>query len=212
MSGELIIVTRLGDAAGSLELAAALAVTAAQRHGGEESGAALLELCDRPPPRPTIIASAAAREAESALAGVTVGRGAARGRICHLRLPADREGIDLAGAALAAIPGQPVGVLHAGPELLRALVDDAGLHPRGAVLRADLELDRSLAALIAGDLSARGLRVRVAKRPPGWLTGRLALIGVPSGEGAGRDAERLLSALLTRRPTSKRSLGMIVEC
>ena len=75
------------------------------------------------------------------------------------------------------------------------------------MLRADLELDRSLAALIAGDLSARGLRVRVAKRPPGWLAGRLALIGLPPGEGAGRDAERLLSALLDPAPDIEEIVG-----
>lgn len=79
------------------------------------------------------------------------------------------------------------------------------------MLRADLELDCSLTALIVGDLSARGLRTRVAKRPTGWLAGRLALSGLTPGEAAERSAQRLLSGLLERRQSSKRSLGMIVE-
>ncbi len=212
MSAELIVVTRLGDAAGSVALAAVLAVAAARRGGGEASAAALVELGERRPSRPTIIAAAAARESESALAAVAGGRAAARGRMCHLRLPAAPEGIELAAAAVSALPGRSVCILHTAPTLLRALVDDAGLHPRGAVLRADLELDRSLTALIVGDLNARGLRIRVAKRPTRWLAGRLALSGLPPGEAAERDAQRLLSGLLGRRQSSKRSLGMIVEC
>ena len=213
MSPESIVVTRLGDAAGSLELAAVLAVAAAQGRGAEPKAALLIELGGRGASRPTILASAEAREAERTLGGVSDCRAAARGRICHLRLTADTDGLHLAGAALAALPGRSFCALHTAPAHLRQVVDFGGFRPRGAVLRADLENDRSLAALTAADLIARGLRVRVVKRPPGWLAGHLALAGLPTGAGAERGALGLLTALLgQRRSSSKRSLGMIVEC
>ena len=101
-------------------------------------------------------------------------------------------------AALAAIPGRRLASFTRAGARCGRWSTIAGLHPRGAVLRADLELDRSLAALIVGDLSARGLRVRVAKRPPGWLTGRLALIGC--SVGGGRRAGRRAAALRAPHP------------
>ena len=198
MSAELIASTWLGDAAGSLELAAAVAVAAAQRGGPGVAGALLVELGERGPCRPTILASAPAREIEQALGAVPGARAAARGRICHLRLPADRQGVDVAAEALDAVPGSPLCVLHGRPERLRGLLESPrpSLRPRGALLRADLELDRPLAALAAADLCARGLRVRIAKRPLGWLAGRLALAGLPPGDAATGSAVRLLAGLL----------------
>jgi hypothetical protein len=201
MSAGLIASTWLGEAAGSLELAAALAVEAAKGGGHGMTGALLIEFGEPRPSRPTILASPQASEIEQALGGLGA-RAAARGRICHLRLPADREGRRLAGAALGALPESALCVIHVPPDSLRAQLESPDLLPRGALLRADLERERSLAALAAADLSSRGIRVRIARDPLGWLSGRLALAGLqPAAAPAGpRTIGRLLSGLLGAEP------------
>ncbi len=193
MSSQLIVSTWLGDAAGSLEAAAALTVVAAQAGGPGESAALLIELGDGGPCKPTILASAPARGIEKELSGAGA---AARGRICHLRLQPDREGLEGAATAIAALSDRPLCLLHAPPYLLRRLLECPALAPRGAVLRANLATDRSLAALTVGDLCARGIRSRIVKRRLGWLAGRRALAGLPPGDNAERLARRLLSGLL----------------
>jgi hypothetical protein len=198
MRAGLIASTWLGEATGSLELAAALAVAASRVSGHDGAGALLIELGERGPSRPTILASPQAREIEEALGGLGA-RAAARGRICHLRLPADGEGRLLAGAALAALPEPALCVLHGPPDSLRAQLDLPDLIPQGALLRANLERDRSLAALAAADLSSRGIRVRIAKHPLGWLAGRFALAGLQSADAGPRSTGRLLSGLLGAR-------------
>jgi hypothetical protein len=156
MSARLIASTWIGDATGSLELAAAVAVAAANHGGQESTGALLIELGEARRSRPTILASPQAREIEQALDAAGIGMAAARGRICHLRLPSDREGRGLARAALAALPKSALGVIHAPPDALRHQLNSPDLPLRGALLRADLERDRSLAALQASARLARG--------------------------------------------------------
>ncbi|MGZ8666820.1 MAG: hypothetical protein ACXWZM_06885 [Solirubrobacterales bacterium] len=205
MSAELIASSWLGDATGSLELAAAVAVAAAKGSGHEGAGSLLIELGERGPSRPTLLASPQAREIEQAL-GELGAQAAARGRICHLRLPADGEGRGLASAALAALPEPALCVLHGPPDSLRAQLDLRDLLPQGALLRANLERDRSLAALAAADLNSRGIRVRIAKHPLGWLAGRLALAGLQSADAGPRSTGQLLSGLRGgRRERTNRS-------
>ena len=198
MSSCPIACTRLGPAPGSLELAAALAVTAACAPGSRPAGALLIELGDRGPCKPSVLATAEAREIEQALAGIGA-RAAARGRICHLRLRPDPEGVGLAAGAVAAAPGRPRCIVHVPPDSFRSLLEHPVLRPQGVLLRADLAADRSLAALLAGDLNADAIRARVAKRPLGWFAGRLALAGLPPPETARRPNERLFAGLLRER-------------
>ena len=88
-------------------------------------------------------------------------------------------------------------VLHLPPGLLHPVLEEGGVRPSGALLRADLSEDRALTALAARDLLARGLRVGVLKRPLGWVASRRALAGaLPPGAVGGlpiRLAERLLA-------------------
>ena len=194
-TGAAIVVTRVGEAEGSRAIAAALACA-----GSDPDRAALLvELSDGRPPRPALVASAAARALEERLAAHLPEAGvASRGTVCHVTLPADGEGLDLAPAALALVRDS-LGVLHLPPGLLQAAIDAARLRTGAAVLRADLRRDRALTALAARDLLARGLGLAVAKRPLAWVPSRRALFGaLPAGAAGGLPA-RMLRLLETRR-------------
>ena len=70
-------------------------------------------------------------------------------------------------------------MLDAGPAAFRAAVEAPELAAGAALLRADLPAQRCLAALVAGELIGRGLRVRILPAAPAWvpLAERLA----PSG-------------------------------
>jgi hypothetical protein len=187
------MVTRVGAAAGARAAAAALACA-----GSEVARAGLLVDVDAGRrPRPSLVASAAARELEERLAAHLPGAGvASRGRICHLALPGDVGGLELIGAALAIGRGSTTAV-HLSPRLVQAALDGP-LRPTGALLRADLAEDRALTALAVGDLIERGVRPAVLKRPLGRLTARLALAGA-LGRGMGEplaqpSCTRLLAA------------------
>ncbi len=175
----IVLVARVGGARGSRGAAAALACA-----GSEADRAGLLvDLdCGRPP-RPGLIATAAARELEERLAAHLPGAGvASRGRICHLALPAGEDGLERARAALAVGRDATVAV-HLAPSQVQAAL--AGPVPAsGALLRADLRVDRALTALAVGDLIERGVRPAVMKRPLGWLAARRALAGA-LGPGLG---------------------------
>ncbi|MFN8162886.1 MAG: hypothetical protein U0R26_03470 [Solirubrobacterales bacterium] len=58
----------------------------------------------------------------------------------------------------------------------------------GALLRADIESERALLALVVRDLIAHGLTVSVLKRRLGWVAERRALFGAlpPDAPGAYR--------------------------
>ncbi|MBW8059943.1 MAG: hypothetical protein FVQ78_06330 [Solirubrobacterales bacterium] len=195
MSGPVILATWVGGAAGSRAAAAALACA-----GSEPDRAGLLvDLTGGRPSRPSLIASAAARELEERLtmhlpkAGV-----ASRGRVCHLALPADPTGIDRVAGALAVARGS-VCVLHLPPRLLQPLLEEAAIRPSSALLRADLGHDRALTALAVRDLIDRGLQVAVLKHPIGWIPSRRALAGVLPGDSGGGLPERLRERLLGPR-------------
>jgi hypothetical protein len=152
--------------------------------GSEADRAGLLvDLDPSRPPRPALIATAAARDLEERLAAHLPGvRVASRGRICHLALPGDEHGLERAGAALAVGRDATAAVNLAPGQVQAALVGP--LDPTAALLRADLGTDRALTALAVGELIDRGLRPAVMKRPLGWLAARRALAGA-LGPGLG---------------------------
>ena len=165
-----MLVARVGAAAGARAAAAALACA-----GSEPDRAGLLVDLDRGRrPRPSLIATGAARELEERIAAhLPAAAVASRGRICHLVLPADEGGLEQAAAAVA-IGREGIVALHLAPDLVQAGLDGA-IRPSGALLRADLAEDRALTALAVGDLLERGVRPAVLKRPLGWISARRAL-------------------------------------
>ena len=183
-----VVVSRVGEADGSRPVAAALACAGS----GADRAALLLELTDGRAPRPALVASAAARALEERLAAhLPEAAVASRGTLCHLTLPADREGLDRAPAALALVRDS-LGVVHVPPGLLQAAVGTGALRVGAAVLRADLSRDRALTALAVRDLIARDVAVAVAKRPLGWVPSRRALFGALPAGGAGGLSKRML--------------------
>ena len=191
-SGAALIVSRVGEAEGSRPIAAALACAAS----GPDRAALLVEIADGGPPRPALVASAAARALEERLAAHLPEAGvASRGAICNLTLPAAPEALERAPAALALVRDS-LGVVHVPPGLLQAAVcAAAGIRARAVVLRADLTRDRALTALAVRDLLGRRLAVAVAKRPLAWVPSRRALFGaLPAGAGGALPARMLRQA------------------
>jgi hypothetical protein len=186
-----IVVTAVGVAEGSRGAAAALACAGAD--GGTAS--LLVDLGGRVP-RPTLVASAAARALEERLVAHLPGaRVAARGQICQVAAPADPEGFAAAAAAVTVARGA-LAVVHVPTAELQALLaDPAAPRLTAALLRADLDADRALLALAVRDLLGRGLAVTVLKRRLRWVTERRALFGALTEDGDG------LAPALVRRLT-----------
>lgn len=189
-AGPVVLAAAVGEAEGSRSAAAALACA-----GAEVDVATLFVDVGGRAPRPTLIASAAAQKLEERLrAHLPDPRVAARGQVCHLEVPADRDGLDAAVAAIDVARGS-LAVLHLPPPLLPPAVGDSTLRPTGVLLRADLPGDRALVALAARDLLERGLAVGVLKRRLGWVAERRALFGVLSSGSPGGLPERLVRRL-----------------
>jgi hypothetical protein len=187
--GPAVVVTAIGGAEGSRGAAAALACAGADG----ERAPLLVDLGGRPP-RPTLLASAAARALEERLvAHLPLARVAARGQVCHLAAPAAGEGFERAAAAATVARGA-LAVVHVPPSELQALLADPAA-PRftGALLRADVGEERALLALVVRDLLDRGLAVAVLKRRLSWVTERRALFGA-----LGPDPQGLSPSLLRR--------------
>lgn len=198
MSGAVVLVTWVGEASGSRAAAAALACA-----GSEPDRPGLLVDLGGRPPRPTLVASTGARELEERLAVHLPGAGAAsRGQTCHLALPADEAGLERVPAALPLVRDS-VAVVHLPPQLLQPALAAAAIRPSGALLRADLDGDRALTALAVRDLTERGLRVAVLKRPLAWIPARRALFGVLPAATPGGLPSRLSSRLLASGPPSE---------
>jgi hypothetical protein len=186
-----VAVTAVGEAEGSRGAAAALACA-----GAAVDRATLLVDVGGRPPRPTLLASAAARRLEERLvAHLPRARVAARGQVCHLGVAADPEGLEVAAAAVTVARGA-LAVLHLAPAPLRSLLADRpGPAPSGVLLRADLGADRALVALAVADLIARDLTVAVLKQRLGWVAERRALFGALAPDAAGGLSARLLRQL-----------------
>ncbi len=173
MTGRVVLVTSAGKASGAKAAAAALACA-----GSEPDRAGLLIDVGGRAPRPTLVASAGARELEERLALHLPGlRAVARGQCCHLAVPDERDALDPVRAAIP-LPREAVAVVHLPPGRFRAALDEPGIAPTAVLLRADLEADRALVALAARELIERGLALKVLERPLGWISAREALFGV----------------------------------
>jgi len=191
MSEAVILVTAVGEAGGSKAAAAALACA-----GSEPDRPGLLIDVGGRAPRPTLVASAAARELEERLAvQLPRLRAASRGQTCHLAVADAPEAFESVRAALPLVRDS-VAVVHLPPARLQDALVDSGFRSRAALLRADLDLDRALTALSIRDLVGRGLRVKVLKQALGWVPARRALFGVlPPAAPGGLPAQVLLSLL-----------------
>jgi len=188
-----VLVSAVGEAEGSRGAAAALACAAC----GPDAATLLVDIGGRPP-RPTLVASAAAQKLEERLtAHLSGARVAARGQVCQLALGADPEGLDLAAAA-AAVARESRTVIHLPPDLLQEALAHPGLRPSAVLLRAELRDDRALVALVVRDLFQRGISAGVLKHRLSWVAERRALFGALSagspGGLAGRTVRRLVGA------------------
>jgi hypothetical protein len=191
MSETVILATAVGAASGSKALAAALVCA-----GSEPDRPGLLIDIGGRAPRPTLVASAGARELEERLAvHLPQLRATSRGQTCHLAVA---DGPDAFEGVRAALPlvRDSVAVIHLPPARLQEALADVGIRPTGAMLRADLDEEHSLAALAVRDLVGRGLRTKVLKHGLGWVPARRALFGaLPPGTPGGLPSS-LLNFLL----------------
>jgi hypothetical protein len=173
VNGAVVLVTWVGEASGSRAAAAALACA-----GSEPDRPGLLVDLGGCSPRPTLVASAGARELEERLAAhMPDARVASRGQTCHLTLPDGEDGLERLPVALPLVRAS-LAVVHLPPALLQPALVMPRIEATGALLRADLPGDRALTGLAVRDLLAHGLRVAVLKRPLAWIPARRALFGV----------------------------------
>jgi hypothetical protein len=186
-----VLVTAAGGAEGSRAAAAALACA-----GADTGRATLLVDLGGRPPRPTLVASEAARHLEERLAArLPSARVAARGQICCLATSGDADGIAVASAAATVARGGLCAV-HAAPTLVQeAIAPGAGPRFSGVLLRADLDRDRALVALAVRELLVQDLRLAVLKRPLGWVVSRRAHFGALAAGSPGGLPARTLSLL-----------------
>jgi hypothetical protein len=186
VSASRVVVSALGGARGASASAAALAALTAA--AGRPSLLVRLGTTARPP---GLLASAEARDLERSLGALGLpAPAAARGRTCELEVPGGNEGVGQAGAAAAHLPPGSVCVVDAAPPLFRDAVEDPRLAATAAVLQAELPDQRSLAALVSGDLIRRGLIVRVLAARAAWAP-LAALAGASPDRRLARLADRL---------------------
>jgi hypothetical protein len=195
-----VFVTAVGAAEGSRAAAAALACA-----GADPDLATLLVDVGGRAPRPTLLASAAARQLEERLAAhLPAASVAARGHVCHLAVPAEDEGYEAASAA-ATVGRGALAVVHLSPAQVRELLDrDLGPRPSGVMLRADVAADRPLLALAVREMLARDLAVAVLKHRLSWVAERRALFGALPPDQAGGLPAPLLRRLLVLPGEKKR--------
>lgn len=189
----VVLVTAVGEAEGARGAAAALACA-----GADVDQVALLIDVGGRPPRPTLLASAAARALEERLtAHLPSLRAAARGQVCHLAVSPDEEGFAAASAATTVARGALTAIHLPPPTLQPFLVSPRAPAASGVLLRADVAADRPLLALLAADLLGRGLKLAVLKQRLGWAAERRSLFGVPVPNGAAGLPPRLLQNLMS---------------
>jgi len=191
MNGRVIVVAAVGTASGSRAAAAALVCASSE----PDRPGLLIDVGGRPP-RPTLVASSGARGLEERLtAHLPELRAASRGMTCHLAVPGDVERLERLPAALP-LAREGAAVLHVPPGLFQDVLCFEGVEPSGVLLRAELEFDRALTALVVSELQQRGLLVRVLKKPLPWVSARRALFGVLPADAPGGMSARLREALL----------------
>jgi hypothetical protein len=186
--GPVVFVAAVGGAEGARGAAAALACA-----GADADAAALLVDLGGRVPRPTLIASAAARKLEERLgAHLPQAKVAARGQVCHLALPASAEGLASAAAA-ATVAREAITAVHLPPGLLQPALTGSSVRTSGVLLRADLRDDRALVGLTVRDLLDRGIPASVLKQRLSWVAERRALFGVLPPGSPGAPPSRLVS-------------------
>ncbi len=191
--GPAVLVTAVGAAEGARPAAAALACA-----GADVDRATLLVDLGGRPPRPTLLASAAAQQLEERLAGhLPEARVAARGQVCHLAVEEGGEGLEIALAAMT-VARDELRVVRAAPPSLQPLLDGPlAATLSGVLLRADLPADRPLLALAVHDLICRSLRVAVLKHRLPWVAERRALFGTLPADAAGGLPQQVSRKLLS---------------
>lgn len=198
--GRLIACTTAGEAVGADAVAAAVAVAATSSAPDGESALVLdLRVAARPP-RGTLLASPAARRLERAAVEVVGLRAATRGRICFAA-PSEREREAAEVASELARPELPVPlvVCVCDPADFRSVLDASPDGERAALIRALPGSDRSLLALLVGELLAMRVPVKAWTAPIGIVATRRALAGLDPGGASGRRAARFVAVLGARR-------------
>jgi hypothetical protein len=193
VSVPLIIAAELPGAGGGLAAAASVAVTLAAS-SPDPRGVLMIETRAERRRGPTMLASDAARKLERALAEAGV-RAAARGRLCWVSV-ADADPLHGVAAAISAGLEARAAIAHLTADDWRAALGRDELDVAAGLLRAELPRQRSLAALAVRELSAAGVRARVATRAPGPVASRRVASGLdPGGETSVR-AARLARGLV----------------
>ena len=176
-------------------LAATLAVAAARN---DQLSCLLVEMVSEESAHrsPTLLASAEARAIESRLrhAGLEA---ASRGHICSTSLTDERW--EEAGPLALIEHAMPSRVVFSfGADIPYRRISELGADIAGCVALLDLPAERSLGALVAAEMLARGIAVKVTGRQPGLVAARRALAGVVPGGAAEQYAERVVSQLVGR--------------
>jgi Transglycosylase SLT domain/D-alanyl-D-alanine carboxypeptidase len=184
----LVLVTGTEQAAGAAELTLALAAALSR-----PDAAALVCELGGSLPKPSLLASPAARDLAAALVGAEDPEPAvSRGHVVVTALPPEPVSLARLERLRAGCPGSVVARLPAGlwPEAIEA-------HQRvdACVLRADLPRDRSLAALWVRAVRERGFLARVVTRQLGRLAARRARAGIVPAGVEGTRLERLARGL-----------------
>lgn len=136
-----------------------------------------------------------------AVAGMVKGRfpelnPVTRGPICHLSLPPrPEESRDVLAELPEILPDAGLCLLVAGPAELRRLVDEGAARADSVLLQCDLKEERALTALACEDLSRRGLRCRVWRKPLEGMRARLAATLSIADRETAAAIERLLDGL-----------------
>jgi hypothetical protein len=191
MSAAVVLSTETAGTRDGLAQAAAVAVSAA----GGQHAALLVALEDEPRRRPgTLLAAPEARRLEVRLRGGGFETASARGHLCQVSLPAGPEALDSL-APIRDLAGEGLVVFHLPARLWPAALELGCAGLRAGLLRARLPRDRSLAALVVGELRSRGLRARVATRPLGRVAARRALAGLDPGGAASQRVRRMARGL-----------------
>ncbi len=195
---ELVVVSALESARGGLACGAALAwALAGLDH--EPCGVAFVERRAGRTRGATLLASNPARRLESEL-GVHGFQAAARGRVTWVALDPELPFSEAVAvlASVASAAGARFVVVHASPEDLRGVLAASPTRAT-AVIRVDLPRAHALASLLARELRADRVAVRLAIRAPGVIATRRALSGVDPGGAVGRRSTRLARGIGAQR-------------
>ncbi|MQA75856.1 MAG: transglycosylase SLT domain-containing protein, partial [Solirubrobacterales bacterium] len=194
---------------GGLAAAAALGVVIAADEAAHGAGAVVLaEVGADRRRRPTMLASDSARRLERALrdAGLDA---AARGRLAWLHVDDRGDWLERLRLGIETAASARVVIVHLPAVRWREALDGGAIRAHGALLRAELPAQRSLAALAATELHAAGLPVRITRRPVGRVAARRAIAGLDPGGDATRRAARLATGLIGRPSEAARDRSAV---